>query len=348
MRCAEPTHQYPASVTSPHGQFQGTQTPWSAAPSPWPQPVVGWPSQPRPNRRPLAILAAVAALVVLGVVVALVVSLSAPSPSSYANETYSPPAPDLSPPPLPTVRTAEEATRTITADAVYGQSITAPTKCALPPIDVVTAGPEELEPYLNLVIGCLMAVWVDPMTAAGHELPRPPVIVYTEPIATGCGKVTMRNAFYCPADQAIYYAIDIMDDLPASLLHARLIDETTIAHEFGHAIQARTGIMNGAAALQSQASSPAEEEAFSRREELQADCFAGLFIRSIGQYTALTQNDLDLIAESARVIGDDTLAGVTTHDHGKGENRRYWTQLGMASTSIGACNTWVAAEDLVS
>jgi hypothetical protein len=198
----------------------------------------------------------VAALVVLGVAVALVVSLSAPSPSSYANETYSPPSPDLSPPPLPKVMTAEEATRTITADAVYGQSITAPTKCALPPIDVVTAAPEELEPYLNLVVGCLMAVWVDPMTAAGHELPRPPVIVYTEPITTGCGKVTMRNAFYCPADQAIYYAIDIMDDLPANLLHARLIDETTIAHEFGHAIQARTGIMNGAAALQSQAATP--------------------------------------------------------------------------------------------
>jgi predicted metalloprotease len=290
----------------------------------------------------------VGAVAVLAVAVALVVSLSAPRAIVYANEAYSPPAPDLSPPPLPKVSTADEATRIITADALYGQSVPAPTKCVLPTINLVTAGTEELEPYLNQVVGCLMAVWVDPMTAAGHELPRPPVIVYTKPIATGCGKITMQNAFYCPADQTIYYAIDIMDGMPAEVQQGRMVDEATIAHEFGHAIQARTGIMNGAAALQQQAATPADEEAFSRREELQADCFSGLFIRSIGQFAALTQHDLDVIGESARIIGDDTLAGVTAHDHGRGANRLYWTQLGMASTSIGVCNTWVAAADVVS
>lgn len=282
----------------------------------------------------------------LALALVLVVSLSGPRATAYANEAYSPPAPDLSPPPLPTVSSAEEATRILTADAVYGKAIPAPTKCVLPTINVVTAGTEELEPYLNQVVGCLMAVWIDPMTAAGHQLPRPPVVVYTKPISTGCGKLTMQNAFYCSADQTIYYAIDIMDGMPADVQQGRMVDEATIAHEFGHAIQARTGIWRAAADLRG--ATKAEKEASSRRVELQADCFSGLFIRSIGQFTALTQHDLDVIAESARIIGDDTLEGVTTHDHGRGENRQYWTQLGMASTSIGACNTWVAAADAVS
>jgi predicted metalloprotease len=285
---------------------------------------------------------------VLAVAIALVVSLWGPRATVYANEAYSPPSPDLSPPPLPKVATAEEATRTLTADAIYGMSIPVPTKCDLPTVNLVTAGAGELEPYLNQVVGCLMAVWIDPMTAAGHQLPRPPVVVYTEPVSTGCGKLTMQNAFYCSADQTVYYAIDIMDGTPAEVQQGRMVAETTIAHEFGHAIQARTGILTGAAALLKQAATRADKDASSRREELQADCFSGLFIRSIGQYAALTQHDLDVIAESARIIGDDTLAGVTAHDHGRGENRLYWTQLGMASTSIGACNTWEAAADVVS
>jgi len=282
---------------------------------------------------------------VLGAVIALVAALLVPSGSGYANEKYSPPTPDLSPPAVPTVTSADHAGQVTKDNAIYAETITAPTRCVLPTVDLATAPEPEIETYLNDVVGCLMAVWIDPVTKAGFQLPRPPVTVYSTPITTGCGKLGTNNAYYCMADQRIYYATDIVDDIPADVLKGRLVVETIIAHELGHAVQARTGILPAGDYLQYVSTSVDEYNELSRRTELQADCFSGLFIRSVAASVGITQRDLALIAESARVIGDD--AGATSRTHGRGSNRQYWTQLGMASTSIRVCNTFVVSSDEV-
>ena len=314
----------------------------------------GYPSGLQPQRRGGAgkmILAVLGVVVLLGIGIAVINALSGGGTTAgdYVNENYTAPAPDLNPPALPTVTTVAQATDTVTNDAIYTQTVPGPTLCQVSAIDLTTASPSELQAYMTKIVGCLMTVWNGPVTQAGYELPRPPVIVYSTPITTGCGKLETENAVYCGADQKVYYATDLPSILPTDLQNARFVVEMIIAHEFGHAVQARTGILISFKGLESTATTTAEKNDWSRRGEMQADCLSGLFIRSVSKSAGLTQQDLDNIAATARAVGDDTLSGKANIDgnHGLAANRQYWIQLGMASTTVSVCNTFVAAAGAV-
>lgn len=325
-----------AGPQTPHSQF-GYPAPTSLSFSP----------QNRRGSAGMLILAAVGVVVLLGFGIALVNALSGigtgTSAGGYVNEDYTPPAPDLNPPEIPSVSTVEEAEQAVTGNALYQQSVPQPTRCDVTAIDLTTASADSLQAHMTAIVGCLMTVWNDPVTKAGYQLPRPPVIVYSKPITTSCGKTETMNAFYCGADQKIYYATDLPKILPSTLRNSRFVVEMIVAHEFGHAIQARTGILIAFNGLGSEAATTAEANLWSRRGEQQADCLAGEFIRAVSQSAGLTQADLDNIAATARAVGDDTLSGKSDIDgnHGLAASRQYWTQLGMASTSVAACNTFV-------
>ena len=83
---------------------------------------------------------------------------------------------------------------------------------------------------------------------------------------------------------------------------------------------------------------------WSRRGEMQADCLSGLFINSVSKSTGLTQQDFANIEATARAVGDDTITGTRNFDgnHGLAANRQHWVQLGMSSTKVSVCNTFVA------
>lgn len=333
-------------------QFRQPQQPMPYTPQGLPQYPVGYPSMQQPRRGGAGkiILAVFGVVILLGIGIAVINALgSSPAAGGYVNENYTPPPPDLNPPDLPTVTTYAEAEQLLTDDAIYAQSIPQPTRCQVSEIDLTTASADQLQTYMTNVVGCLMTVWNDPVTQAGYQMPRPPVIIYSTTITTGCGKLETENAVYCAADQKIYYATDLPDILPPDLQKSRFVVEMIMAHEFGHAVQARTGLLISFHGMESQASSQAEKNLWSRRGEMQADCFSGLFIRSVSQSAGLTQQDLDNLAATARAIGDDTLSGKATIDgnHGLAATRQYWLQLGLASTKVAACNTFVAPADQV-
>ena len=314
----------------------------------------GYPAAPQQPRRRGAgslILAVVGIVVLLGAGIAVLNALSGGSARAggYVNESYTPPAPDLKPPPLPTVTTVAQAQDTVTNDAIYAQTVPGPTQCSIASMNLATASSPALQTYLTDIVGCLMRVWSGPVSQAGYQLPRPPVVIYSTPVTTGCGKLQTENAVYCGADQKIYYATDLPSLLPPELQSRRFVVETILAHEFGHAVQARTGILISFDGLEGQATTTAEKNGWSRRGEMQADCFSGLFIRSVSKSAGLTQQDLANITATIHAVGDDTLSGKATIDgnHGLAANRVYWVQLGMASTKVSACNTFVAPPDSV-
>ena len=180
-------------------------------------------------------------------------------------------------------------------------------------------------------------------------MPRPPLIIYSSPVSSACGKLTTMNAAYCGSDQKIYYATDLPKSIPSDLRSSRFVVELIVAHEFGHAVQARTAILSAGHGLEDVASDDAAKREWSRRLELQADCFAGLFIHSVAKSAGMTQQDLDNIAALMIAFGDDSLNRNATADgsHGMGASRKYWAQLGLASTSLGVCNTFAAPSDEV-
>lgn len=304
------------------------------------------PPPPKKHHFARVLLSVLCVILVFALVRPVVAAITS---GGYANSTYVAPQPNSNPPALPRVGTEATGRETVASSSLYAQNVPTPTKCTVTSIDLSAASDSSLQTHMSDVVECLMRVWDTPVTKSGFELPRPPVVVYSKPVSSSCGKLPMMNAVYCSSDQKIFYATDLPQAIPANLRSSRFIVELIVAHEFGHAVQARTGILTAGHALVESATSQNEAHELSRRIELQADCLAGLFIRSVSKSTGISQPDLDNIAALVTAFGDDsqTQSNGSMGDHGYGETRKYWTQLGLASTAVGACNTYTAVSDLV-
>ncbi len=366
--------QWPAQRQWPPQQQWGAPQQWPSAPQAWPPqqqwpapqqqwpaPQQQWPApQPagRPPRRPslLGIVLRLALLVVALVFVSSVVRsilqpstppvdpgpATVPGNGSYVNEGYSPPPPNLNPPPIPGPRDAAAADTLIRQNQLYTQTVPTPTRCGAGGIDGTTASKAELEGYLTTMMGCLMTVWNGPVTDAGFQLPRPPVTVYDRPVKTACGNFDDVNAAYCSGDQRIYYAQPLLRSFPASIRNSPHAVSMIVAHEFGHAIQARTAILASEKRLEDRAASENAALELSRRIETQADCLAGQYVRSIAQSQGMSDADLRSLGTFTYNLGDDVLSGKPgwSEGHGLGTTRQNWFVRGLGSSAVSTCNTF--------
>jgi predicted metalloprotease len=332
------------------GQFGGQQS----GPQGWQQPGRPAPGNFRPphQRNPLrAVLVAVMMLVAAALVALIIVNLATGSSNhtvAYQNDNYKVPPPDLNPPPLPEPQTYDEAKRLTTSNQLYHQKMPLPVRCELKPITGQSTDPE-LKTHLNGLMACLVRAWEPPVTAAGYQIVRPSVTIYGDSITTKCGKAGGGNAFYCPADQQVYYS-RTLPDVVADLKGSKWGPDIVLAHEFGHAVQARTGILVSADGLEQQAGvKSAAGLEMSRRIEQQADCFSGLFLRATSQSLGIRQSDVPAMEVIFVAIGDDTLSNDPTIEstHGHGVDRLYWARRGLGSSAVSQCNTFTAPSSRV-
>jgi uncharacterized protein len=336
---------------------------WSPQPARSPRP--GWAPQPggfapRPQaavvpqsvrrRNPLALvllgLIGVTLIALIGLAVA---GLTAkPAQVQYANDNYQVPDADLHPPAIPAPTSLDQAKQWTTDNALYKQTTPAPVRCKLDPIDVTTAGDAALKSHFEALMACLVRVWQPPLTAAGFQIYRPTVTIYGTDISTACGSGDeSHNAFYCGADQQVYWSNTLGPDLPPPSVNKYPGDEV-LAHEFGHAVQGRTGLLLGEQLQSQQATSKSDALLFSRRTEMQADCFAGVFLRSVSLSLGLTQSDVALIQDTFASFGDDRRnPDAAEGNHGKSATRRYWVTTGLGEGNNGKCNTFSASPDLL-
>ena len=317
-----------------------------------PQPGVphyGPPVRPPRRRSPLmSLLLGLVALCVLAIAgLVLVNALVGSSETAYQNDNYEVPPPDASPPPIPLPTTYTEAEDWLVNNAFYGQMAPIPVRCDNPPIDVANADDAALERHFNNQVECLMRVWQPPVTAAAFQLPRPSVTIYGESITTKCGESGV-NAFYCSADQQIYFSNLLPQAVPIVRTNTWSAD-VVMAHEFAHAIQGRTGLLISAHALAQNADNERESNLMIRRLETQADCLAGVYLRSVSRSLGIQQSDLQGIEDTFAAVGDDTVTGEpeVEGNHGLARTRVYWGVTGLGTSEIGSCNTFAAPTRLV-
>ena len=285
-------------------------------------------------------LIAVAGLVITG--------LNTQAPAvAYQNDSYQVPPPDRNPPPIPVPQTYDQAEQWITKSAFYSQTTPVPVRCDSQPINVSTASDAQLKSHFEGLMECLVRVWEPPITSAGFTIVRPTVTIYGEELTTKCGKSGV-NAFYCSADQQVYYSNLLPEALP-TVRRNKWTADIVMAHEFGHALQARTGILISAAALGQDSGDKGTELQYTRRLETQADCFSGMFMRSVSQSIGVEQQDLDGILQIYVAIGDDELSGNPdiVGNHGLGRSREYWGNTGLSTNDVGKCNTFVVPSKYV-
>ena len=180
------------------------------------------------------------------------------------------------------------------------------------------------------------------------------VVPFTGQVSTACGTATSAvGPFYCPGDTTVYLDTAFFDDLTRQL-GARGGDAAeayVFAHEFGHHIQNLTGVMRKA---QSQGSGQTGPKSAGVRLELQADCYAGVWLMHAASdpqspIAEITRDDLTRAVDAAAAVGDDRIqkrmqgqVRPETWTHGSAEQRQKWLLQGFKTGDPNTCDTFAS------
>lgn len=208
--------------------------------------------------------------------------------------------------------------------------------------------------YVAKVLRSTERTWGEIFRANGKEYVQPRLVLFSEGTDTACGMGrTAMGPFYCPTDQKVYIDLQFFDDL-VRRFHApgNAAQAYVIAHEVGHHVQKLLGTSDKVSAARQHARSQGEANAYSVRLELQADCFAGVWVAKANEAKhILEQGDIEGILSAASAIGDDRLQQQThgrvapdSFTHGSATQRVRWFKRGIDSGNPAQCNTFRAQE----
>jgi uncharacterized protein len=216
-----------------------------------------------------------------------------------------------------------------------------------------SAADQELADFVTVVLADTEDTWREQFAGFGRQYEDPRLVLFTGSVRSACGSAgSATGPFYCPADHKVYLDLSFFDDLqrrhgaPGDFAQAYVI-----AHEVGHHVQTLLGI---SAKIQEagRAASREQVSALSVRQELQADCFAGLW----GHHAERTRQildpgDLEEALGAASAIGDDRLQrearGYAVPDsftHGSSAQRVRWFRNGFDSGDAARCDTFKATQ----
>ena len=191
----------------------------------------------------------------------------------------------------------------------------------------------------------------------------PKLVMFNGAVSSACGNASAAmGPFYCPADQKVYLDTGFFKDMRTQMGISGEQNQTelsrqdqagdfaqayVIAHEVGHHIQTILGI-SGQVQQMRQRASQVEGNQLSVRQELQADCLAGVWAHHNHQRTQfLEQGDVQEAMDAAHKIGDDYLqkrsSGQVVPDsftHGTSAQRVQWFNTGLKSGNMNDCDTF--------
>jgi uncharacterized protein len=211
---------------------------------------------------------------------------------------------------------------------------------------------QQMAEFVSVVLGDTEDTWHAIFAKLGRDYREPTLVLFSGSVNSACGYASAAvGPFYCPGDQKLYIDLSFFQDLktrhgaPGDFAQAYVI-----AHEVGHHVQTLLGI-SGKVAAAGKGASEAQVNALSVRQELQADCFAGVWGHAANsQRQLLDPGDLEEALQAATAIGDDRLqreaGGQVVPDsftHGTSAQRVKWFRAGFESGDIGACDTFAAA-----
>ena len=215
----------------------------------------------------------------------------------------------------------------------------------------LSAQQQEQAEFVSVVLADTEDTWHGIFRELGGEYREPTLVLFSGRVNSACGMASAAvGPFYCPGDQQLYIDLSFFHDLKAR--HGAPGDFAqayVIAHEVGHHVQTLLGISKQVQAA-GRGKSEAQVNALSVRQELQADCFAGLWGHAANiDRRLLDPGDLQEALRAATAIGDDRLqhdAGrqvvPDSFTHGTSAQRVKWFSAGFESGDFAACDTFSA------
>jgi predicted metalloprotease len=174
-------------------------------------------------------------------------------------------------------------------------------------------------------------------------------VFFTDSTDTGCGQASSQTGpFYCPIDRLVYIDLGFMQALEQQLVGTTsdLAEQYIVAHEYGHHIQNLVGINDQV--QQAQQNDPGRANQYSVAMELQADCFAGMWVGDVAARGKLdSAAELKEALDAAAGVGDDRIQEKTqgridkeSWTHGSAEQRQTWFTRGYNSGDPKQCDTF--------
>ncbi|MBP6629511.1 MAG: neutral zinc metallopeptidase [Kofleriaceae bacterium] len=218
---------------------------------------------------------------------------------------------------------------------------------------VPPSGPDpdaEMVDFIRFVMKDIQDTFVRKFAEAGQTYQNAKLYIFTDAVDTQCGFTSAQvGPFYCPPDASAYIDLSFYRDLRSRFgAPGDFAQAYVLAHEIGHHIQNLLGTDDKVRA-RSRGQGKAAQNELSVRQELQADCYAGVWASAAGDKQLLDVDDIQEAVRAAQAIGDDRLqkqAGVPvdaeTWTHGSSEQRVRWFTTGFQSGQLAVCDTFAA------
>lgn len=211
---------------------------------------------------------------------------------------------------------------------------------------------QQLAEFTSVILADTEDTWNQIFAASGQNYPEPKLVLYSGATRSACGLgQAAMGPFYCPGDQKVYIDLSFYSDLqnrhgaPGDFAQAYVI-----AHEVGHHIQTVLGISEKIHAQKQRVNSQQANQ-LSVRQELQADCLAGVWgFHADRARQMLEEGDLQEALVAAAAIGDDRLqkqargyVAPESFTHGTSQQRIRWFKQGMQRGEFNDCDTYAVA-----
>lgn len=206
--------------------------------------------------------------------------------------------------------------------------------------------------FVSAILGETEDVWGAIFQANGAQYQAPKLVLFSGAVQTACGGASSASGpFYCPGDRRVYLDTGFFAEMRARLGGGGDFAEAyVIAHEVGHHVQTLSGVSAQVSQARRAGQDVGGDGGLLVRQELQADCYAGLWAHQAQQrHQWLEPGDIEEALNTASAIGDDRLQkqsqGTVVPDaftHGTAEQRVRWFKRGFAAGELAACDSFAA------
>ena len=208
--------------------------------------------------------------------------------------------------------------------------------------------------FVRAILGDTEDTWRALFKQAGKNYKDPTLILFSGSVRSACGFADSAvGPFYCPGDQQVYLDLSFFKEMEQRFAATgEFAQAYVIAHEVGHHVQTLLGISARVNTARQRGERMEGHNGLLVRQELQADCFAGIWAYHAQQRHAwLEPGDLKDAINAAQAIGDDRLQkqarGYVVPDsftHGTSAQRERWFTQGYKTGDVSQCDTFAAQQ----